>query len=65
MTKDQMTHKNPELRSTSVVKASEKRSGACSAKKPTPTLQHEPVLELQGKKWVVVSVAGLNRETDR
>ena len=52
------THKNPELRSSSVVKASEVKKptkaapkfGASAEKKP-------PVCELQGKKWVVVSLS--------
>ncbi len=59
VTDDMKTHKNPELRSSSVVKAGSTKqaaststpkygSGATSAKKP-------PVLALQGKKWVVVS----------
>lgn len=59
MTDDMKTHKNPELRGTSVVKAGDiKKVGAApkfgsaagAAKKP-------PVLALQGKKWSVVSVA--------
>jgi adenylyl cyclase-associated protein len=56
--KDQMTHKNPELRSSSIVKASEKPSGAGAAKKPAATVVHNPVLELQGKKWVVEHQVG-------
>ena len=51
------THKNPALRGSSVVKATDtkpaakttpKFGAAAAAKKP-------PKLELQGKKWIVVS----------
>jgi adenylyl cyclase-associated protein len=58
VTDNMKTHKNPELRGSSVVKAGgakktdvapPKFGSAVSAKKP-------PVLALQGKKWIVVSV---------
>jgi adenylyl cyclase-associated protein len=58
--KSQMTHKNPELRASSVVKdipkpkpASKPAFGAAAAKK-------DPVFELQGKKWVVEYQNGNN-----
>lgn len=57
VTNEMKTYKNPELRGSSVVKAGDikkteaapKYGSAVAAKKP-------PVLALQGKKWVVVSV---------
>lgn len=58
VTNDMKTYKNPELRGSSVVKAGDIKkadappkygSSVGAAKKP-------PVLALQGKKWVVVSV---------
>ena len=51
------THKNPELRASSVVKA-----GDLPAKKQTkpattaPAVKKNPVFALQGKKWIVVSL---------
>ena len=56
VTDDMKTHKTPELRASSVVKASESKP----ASKPAPTYgsataKKSPVLALQGKKWVVVS----------
>jgi len=52
--KSEMTHKNPELRTTSVVTAK------TAPKKAAPTkaygasaVKKDPVFELQGKKWVV------------
>jgi adenylyl cyclase-associated protein len=52
--KSQMTHKNPELRASSVVKSGAVKSAPAPAKKfGAPTVQKDPVLELQGKKWIV------------
>lgn len=57
VTDDMKTHKNPELRSSSVVKSSDikpkttaapKFGGAVNTKKP-------PKCALEGNKWVVVS----------
>lgn len=57
VTDDMKTHKNPELRSSSVVKSSDIKSkttaapkfgGAVNTKKP-------PKCALEGNKWVVVS----------
>ena len=56
MTDDMKTHKNPELRASSVVKASEAK--AAPVKKfgaPSAPVVKPPVCELQGKKWIVVS----------
>ena len=57
VTNDMKTYKNPELRASSVVKASD------TAKKPTatpksaaPAVKKPPVCELQGQKWIVVRV---------
>lgn len=52
------THKNPELRASSVVKDSDVKKS--TAAKPAPkfgaaAVKKDPVCELQGKKWVVVS----------
>ena len=56
VTNEMKTHKNPELRASSVVKA-----GDLPAKKQTkpvttaPAVKKNPVFGLQGKKWIVVS----------
>ena len=56
MTKDMQTHKNPELRASSVVKATDVKKGPSSAPKYGSATQAKkpPVCELQGKKWIVV-----------
>jgi len=52
--KSQMTHKNPELRATSVVAATAPSAAAVTPKAGAAKLvEKTPVLELQGKKWVV------------
>lgn len=52
-----MTHKNPELRASSVVKDVPKPAAAASKPKfgAAAAAKKDPVFELQGKKWVVVS----------
>ena len=63
------THKNPELRKTGPVPG--KPSSALSGPKPFQpakpmaakapvAVKKPPVLELQGKKWIVVSFIGVN-----
>ena len=48
------THKNPELRGSSVVKASDvKKPTKAAPKFGAPAEKKAPVCELQGKKWVV------------
>lgn len=60
--KTQMTHKNPELRASSVVKAVEKPAAAAAPKAAAAAAKKPPVLELQGnKKWAVEYQDG-NRE---
>jgi adenylyl cyclase-associated protein len=62
--RSQMTHKNPELRGSSVVPASAaKKPAAAPAKKfgAAAAVKKDPVLELQGKKWVVEHQEG-NKE---
>lgn len=59
VTDDMKTHKNPELRASSVVKASSKPATSSAPKAATPAVKKPPVCELQGKKWVVVSVLSL------
>ena len=56
VTKDMQTHKNPELRASSVVKATDVKKGTSSAPKYGSAAQTKkpPVCELQGKKWIVV-----------
>ena len=50
------THKNPELRTSSVVKAGDIKQPAKAAPKfGTPAAAKPPKCELQGKKWIVVS----------
>ena len=53
VSKDQMTHKNPELRASSVVKAKEGGSTASAAPKTTTAVKKPPVFALQGNKWAV------------
>ena len=56
MTDQMKTHKNPELRASSVVKASDKPASKAAPKATTaPVAKKPPVCALQGKKWVVVS----------
>eukprot|EP00118_Oscarella_pearsei_P024612 m.306422 g.306422 ORF g.306422 m.306422 type:complete len:471 (+) comp41225_c0_seq1:130-1542(+) len=52
--KDQMTHKNPSLRASSIVKAADTPASA-AAKKPTiaAKVKRDPVFRLDGKKWVI------------
>ena len=50
------THKNPELRASSVVKASDKSAAKAAPKAASaPAVKKPPVCALQGKKWIVVS----------
>ncbi|XP_019855212.1 PREDICTED: adenylyl cyclase-associated protein 1-like [Amphimedon queenslandica] len=56
VTKDMQTHKNPELRASSVVKDTDiKKPKAGSAAKPTPAanVQRPPKCELVNNKWIV------------
>lgn len=53
MDRSQMTHKNPELRASSVVSASAIKKETKAAPKKATAIKHDPVFELQGKKWVV------------
>ena len=56
VSKDQMTHKNPELRGSSVVKASDTAPKAATAPKATAAVKKPPKFERRGNKWEVVSV---------
>jgi len=53
--KSMMTHKNPELRGSSTVPASEKKAPATASSNKWGGAKKKgnPTLELQGKKWVV------------
>lgn len=52
--RSQMTHKNPELRASSVVSAGAVAPKKAPAKKfGGPVVKKDPVLELNGKKWQV------------
>jgi len=54
VTDDMKTHKNPSLRSTSVVPSKPKLAPKPTASKPAPAAKKPPVFELQGgKKWIV------------
>ena len=54
---DMKTHKNPELRSTSMVTASAKPSTAIKPSLATkPIASKPPKCQLEGKKWIIVSV---------
>eukprot|EP00117_Sycon_ciliatum_P047319 scpid66796/ scgid33803/ Adenylyl cyclase-associated protein 2 len=52
VSKDQMTHKNPELRGSSVVKAKE-TTASSTPKATTAAVKKPPVFALQGNKWCV------------
>lgn len=55
VTDDQKTHKNPALRASSKVEASAmEKKGTAAPKTTSAPVKKQPVLELQGKKWVVV-----------
>lgn len=57
MTDDQKTHKNPALRGSSKVEASAmEKKGSTTVPKTSAPVKKPPVCELQGKKWMVVSV---------
>ena len=58
VTDNMKTHKNPELRASSVVKADAVKPTAKAPPKygSSTSTKKPPVLALQGKKWVVVSV---------
>ncbi|KAJ3271248.1 F-actin-capping protein subunit alpha [Terramyces sp. JEL0728] len=56
--KSEMTHKNPELRATSIVKAVEKP--VTSAVKGNSAPKGPPKLALEGNKWVVENYNGNN-----
>ncbi len=53
VSKDQMTHKNPALRVSSVVKGVPKKTGSSAPKAVAAAVKKPPVCELQNKKWVV------------
>ena len=68
VTKDMQTHKNPELRASSVVKDSEtKKPKTGSTAKPTAAanVQRPPKCELVNNKWIVVRILVVEHsETD-
>ena len=49
------THKNPELRASSVVKASEKPKTTSAPKFGASAVKKPPQTKLDGNKWLVVS----------
>ena len=55
VTDDQKTHKNPALRGSSKVEATEKKATTAPKVATAAAVKKPPVCELQGKKWVVVS----------
>ncbi|RKP03964.1 hypothetical protein CXG81DRAFT_29124 [Caulochytrium protostelioides] len=54
---EQMTHKNPELRGSSVVKAREESAGGVTASAPSAAAaaaaKKPPVFRLEGNKWLI------------
>lgn len=61
MCDEQKTHKNPALRShDGTSQASPSKGRAPSSSTPTPAKKKTPVLELEGKKWRVVSPGRLS-----
>ncbi len=62
VTDNMKTHKNPELRASSVVKAGDVKPAAKTTPKfgsSTPAAKKPPLLELQNKKWIVVSLGSV------
>ena len=62
VTDDQKTHKNPELRGSSVVKdadVNKNKKAAAPAKKAAAPATKPPKLQLDGKKWSCVSLCAL------
>jgi len=53
VSKDQMTHKNPNLRASSVVPDKAKPTPKPAAAAPKQAAKKPPVFELKGKKWIV------------
>ena len=58
VSKDQMTHKNPNLRASSVVPDKAKPTPKPAAAAPKQAAKKPPVFELKGKKWIVVRTRG-------
>ena len=58
VTNEMKTHKNPALRGSSVVKASDVKPAAKTTPKygAAAAVKKPPKLELQNKKWIVVSI---------
>ena len=56
-----MTHKNPELRGSSVVKEADlqKKKAAAAPKKAAVAAKKPPKMQLDGKKWDIVSSASI------
>jgi hypothetical protein len=55
-----MTHKNPELRTSSTVAVDQKKAPPAVGKKPTTLAKKPPKFELEdGNKWMVVSLYAL------
>lgn len=67
VTADMQTHKNPNLRGSSVVAAKkEVPSSSTAAKKVNPVVSKPPKFELDGKKWIVEFFKGNpNIEVDK
>lgn len=71
--RSQMTHKNPEIRGSSLVPARTASSSSSRAKSPAPpskskpahlTKKKPPKLELDGSKWIIVcNLPGFSSET--
>lgn len=53
--KSEMTHKNPELRGSSLVPADAAKSPV-AAKFTQPVIKKTPVTRLDGNKWIIVSL---------
>ena len=51
---DMKTHKNPELRASSVVKATDIKPKTSTTTKAAVQTKKPPVMELRGQKWMVV-----------
>ena len=55
VTNEMKTHKNPELRGSSIVKGSDIKPKTTTTKPTGPVTKKPPVCELRGQKWTVVS----------
>lgn len=64
VTDDMKTHKNPELRASSIVKTSDKPKTTSAPKYGASAVKKPPQTKLDGNKWLVVSNTYMVRVTE-